>query len=292
MFDKSNKQRAFTYHNEHILNSGLESIKKNTIDNWRHNRMYSFLKKIVDFDKNFKCLTVGDGRFGSDAIKLIEYGANDVLCTDLDDSLISYSAEKNYINKYKKENAENLSFSDNKFDFVLCKEAYHHFPRPMLALTEMFRVAKIGVILIEPRDYYIDRSLFHFANIIGNFFKNRYEGHFFEEVGNYVYTTSERELEKFMLGMHQNTIAFSGINDHYNPKISSYQIDDLDLYMRLKFLCFKTIIAVKNAMNILNIRKSNLLRTIMFKNNVDRDLQFIVKKTGFKLKKLPKNPFI
>ena len=26
-------------------------------------------------------------------------------------------------------------------------ESYHHFPRPMLALTEMFRVAKIGVIL-------------------------------------------------------------------------------------------------------------------------------------------------
>ena len=130
-----------------------------------------FLKKIVEFDKNFKWLTVGDGRFGSDAMKLIEYGATNVLCTDLDDYLIKYSAKKKEINNYKKENAENLTFSDNEFDFVLCKESYHHFPRPMLALTEMFRVAKIGVILIEPRDYYIDRPLFSFVNKTVNLFK-------------------------------------------------------------------------------------------------------------------------
>ena len=253
--------------------------------------MYAFLKKIVDFDKSFKWLTVGDGRFGSDAMKLIEYGATDVLCTDLDDYLIKYSAEKKEINKYKKENAENLSFSDNEFDFVLCKESYHHFPRPMLALTEMFRVAKIGVILIEPRDYYIDRPLFNLANKFINLFKHKNGEHFFEEVGNYVYTISERELEKFVLGMHHNTIAFSGINDHYS-RISGDQIENLNLSMRFKFLRFKTIIAVKNLLNLLNIRKTNLLRAILFKTTINKDLKFIIQKQGFKFKILPKNPYI
>ena len=291
MYDKSNLERTSTYNNEHILNSTLSSLKKNTIDNWRHNRMYAFLKKIVAFDKNFKWLTVGDGRFGSDAMKLIEYGATNVLCTDLDDYLIKYSAEKKEINKYKKENAENLSFSDNEFDFVLCKESYHHFPRPMLALTEMFRVAKIGVILIEPRDYFIDRTFFNLANKIVNLFKNRNDGHFFEEVGNYVYTTSERELEKFMLGIHHNTVAFSGMNDHYS-KISGYAIENLNLPMKLKFLRLKTIIVVKNLLNLLNIRKTNILRAILFKNNANEDLKFIIQKEGFKFKILPKNPYI
>jgi len=291
MYDKSNLERTSTYNNDHILNSTLESLKKNTIDNWRHNRMYAFLKKIVDFDKSFKWLTVGDGRFGSDAMKLIEYGATDVLCTDLDDYLIKYSAEKKEINKYKKENAENLSFSDNEFDFVLCKESYHHFPRPMLALTEMFRVAKIGVILIEPRDYYIDRPLFNLANKFINLFKHKNGEHFFEEVGNYVYTISERELEKFVLGMHHNTIAFSGINDHYS-RISGDQIENLNLSMRFKFLRFKTIIAVKKLLNLLNIRKTNLLRAILFKTTINKDLKFIIQKQGFKFKILPKNPYI
>jgi len=291
MYDKSNLERTSLYHNEQMLNSGLASLNKNTVDNWRHNRMYSFVKKIVEFDKNFKWLTVGDGRFGSNAMKLMEYGATNVMCTDLDNYLIKYSAEKKKINKYKKENAENLSFCDNQFDFVLCKESFHHFPRPMLALIEMFRVAKIGIILIEPRDYYIDRPLFPLANRILNFLKNRHDGHFFEEVGNYVYTVSERELEKFMLGMHKNTIAFSGINDHY-LKISGDNIENLNILMKLKFLLLKTIITVKNLLNLLSLSKTNLLRAIMFKNTVNQDLKLIIQKNGFKFKILPKNPHI
>ena len=161
----------------------------------------------------------------------------------------------------------------------------------MLALTEMFRVAKIGVILIEPRDYYIDKPLFTLANKILNFLKNRHEGHFFEEVGNYVYTVSDRELEKFMLGMHKNTIAFSGINDHY-LKISGDKIENLNIPMNLKFLFLKTIITFKNLLNLLNLSKTNLLRTIMFKNTVNQDLKLIIQKSGFKFKILPKNPYI
>ena len=47
MYDKSNIERTLTYNDEHKLSSSLLSLKKNTIDNWRHNRMYAFLKKIV-----------------------------------------------------------------------------------------------------------------------------------------------------------------------------------------------------------------------------------------------------
>ena len=157
----------------------------------------------------------------------------------------------------------------------------------------MFRVSKSGVILIEPRDYNIDKSLFSwFHNIIKLILKKKQHGHMFEEVGNYVYTTSERELEKFMLGIHQNIIAFSGTNDHFESKITNYQINKLTLSMKLQFVKFKTIILIKDILNLLKIRKTNLLNVIMFKNNIDKELKLILKSLGFRIKTLPKNPYI
>lgn len=50
------------------------------------------------------------------------------------------------------ENAEKLSSPNETLDFVLCKESYHHFTRPMLALYEMLRVATKAVVLIEPNE--------------------------------------------------------------------------------------------------------------------------------------------
>ena len=68
---------------------------------------------------------------------------------------ILFTIIPNNIKNYKIENAENLSFEDKTIDFILCKESYHHFPRPMVALYEMLRVARNGVLLIEPNDAYI-----------------------------------------------------------------------------------------------------------------------------------------
>jgi SAM-dependent methyltransferase len=60
------------------------------------------------------------------------------------DNRYSYSGVPMFVRvvtfkNFQKENAEQLSFEDESFDFVLCKEAYHHFPRPMIALYEMIR---------------------------------------------------------------------------------------------------------------------------------------------------------
>ncbi|WP_158308790.1 methyltransferase domain-containing protein [Desulfocurvibacter africanus] len=76
-----------------------------------------------------------------------------------------------FIPEYSVENAEKLSFANGSYDYLLCKEAFHHFPRPMIALYEMLRVARKGIVLIEPND-------------------NGADG--FEECGNYVYSLSRR----------------------------------------------------------------------------------------------------
>ena len=69
-----------------------------SVDQWRHDRMFSNLDPILRARPDATWLTVGDGA-----------------C-----------------------------------DFVLCKPAYHHSARPPEALYETLRLARMGVVLIEP----------------------------------------------------------------------------------------------------------------------------------------------
>jgi ubiquinone/menaquinone biosynthesis C-methylase UbiE len=134
-------------------------FEKDTVDSWRHQRMYQVLDPILVTKPEAKWLTVGDGRYGNDSKYITEKGC-DALATDISEHLLKEAKDLGYITKYKVENAESLSFHDSEFDYVFCKESYHHFPRPMLALYEMLRVAKYGVLLVEPNDVYIaDRFL-------------------------------------------------------------------------------------------------------------------------------------
>ena len=76
-----------------------------------------------------------------------------VISTDLDTSLLKIAAENNLITNFQYANAENLPFEEAKFDFSFCKQSYHHFPRPIIAVYEMLRVSKKAVMLVEPADW-------------------------------------------------------------------------------------------------------------------------------------------
>ncbi len=54
--------------------------------------------------------------------------------------------------KWCYQDAENLSFDENSFDFVIVHAALHHCFSPHRALLNIYRVAKQGVILFEARD--------------------------------------------------------------------------------------------------------------------------------------------
>ncbi len=46
--------------------------------------------------------------------------------------------------------AEHLPFSDGAFDYVLVHDGLHHLPQPELAVREMARVGRLGVLISEP----------------------------------------------------------------------------------------------------------------------------------------------
>ncbi|MBU6340354.1 MAG: methyltransferase domain-containing protein [Bacteroidetes bacterium] len=242
-------------------------------------------------------LTVGDGRYGGDAHYLQSKGAK-VLATDISDTLLIEGFELGYIQAYQKANAEALEFGDNSFDFVLCKESYHHFPRPMKALYEMLRVAKTGVVLLEPVDPYIYRNMIQAmfrAGIAGinrlGLFKlllgrsiNRAT---YEEVGNYVYKISRREIEKTALGLNYPAIAFKGINIfHLNGS------EKVDAH---KFSFKKALVSVMtgalNLLSFLRIAEPQLLSVIIFKEMPDEACIATLKQQGYSVQRLSRNPY-
>jgi ubiquinone/menaquinone biosynthesis C-methylase UbiE len=151
---------------------GASWMRDDTLDYWRHERLRKFVIPIIRFESDACWLTVGDGRYGSDGHYLKSCGAKRVHCSDYSDALLEIGKELGYIKEFSAQNAEALSFGDEEFDYVFCKDALHHFPRPYIALNEMFRVSRRGVILIEPRDRVIDRPLLHSLNLPTFLFPN------------------------------------------------------------------------------------------------------------------------
>ena len=147
--EKSYRQNQGHYA-EHVCTGDLAEhascwLNADTVDSWRHQRMYSCLDPIIERDMPASWLTIGDGRYGADS-RYIRSKGGTASPSDIDDSLLKEANEKGLLDGFYRENAERLSFSSDSFDYVLCKESYHHFPRPMLALYEMLRVAKNGVV--------------------------------------------------------------------------------------------------------------------------------------------------
>lgn len=278
-------------------------LKEDTVDAWRLKRMYTLVDPLFACYPNSTWLTVGDARYGKDAHYIQQKGLR-VLPTDISDHLLKEAAQIGYISNYKKENAECLSFPNNEFDFVFCKESFHHFPRPMIALYEMLRVSRKGVVLLEPCDSNQNipsiSELFKIKIINGlklvaplksksddnnNF---REEQGNYEVVGNYVYTISKREIIKVALGLNFDMIAFKGFNDHYIENIEYENVsDNTESFKIIKDRIDKQDILCKKG-----LASYSLLVTIIFKESPTEKCKKQLIENNYEVIKLSKNPYI
>lgn len=76
-------------------------------------------------------------------------GFGNVTVSNLDESM---AADQLAPLKWSFQDAQNLSFEDEQFDFAFVSDGLHHCPSPHRAMLEMYRVAKKGVIVFEARD--------------------------------------------------------------------------------------------------------------------------------------------
>ncbi len=188
-------------------------------------------------------------------------------------------------------NAEKLSFANGSFDYGFCKEAYHHFPRPMIALYEMLRVARKGGILVEPNDR-IDTPVVRLKNLIkrllGRSVKHTDTGAY-ESDGNYVFSISERDIEKVALGIDMPQVAFKGLNDQYEP---GQEFEVADVAKSAMYRKMRRAIAFRDFLCWLGLDKPVLLMACLFYTPLTSVQRELMQKNGWKIVDLPRNPYL
>lgn len=188
-----------------------------------------------------------------------------VMATDLDDVRLKLAHARGYLaaDEFSAQNVEALSFPDDTFDYVLCKEAFHHFPRPMIGFYEMLRVAKRGILIIEPQDVQNPPAN---ATVLTSYHVDGFSDRF-ETVGNYIYPVSVREIMKAAWSLKLSTVAVRGFNDHFVPDMT-WQI-------------FKDRVDYLNALGYSGKRQFNLVAIIVFKQPPALALQEQLKSVNF-----------
>lgn len=277
-----------------------------TADYWRHQRMYESIRPLADFYRKEPWLTVGDGRYGLDSYRLNRFFGIDAFPTDISEGPLKIAAEQGVISRYGVENAESLSFADRSFSVVFCKESFHHFPRPIIALYEMIRVADKAVVLIEPNDRNV---LVSPLNLMKQVLKLAYNGIFprnsrfdrnykffadygnmFEPSGNYLYALSHRELEKIVQGINLCGLAWLGMNDHYVKGCEFVSAnDDNEIFKEIRGAIRRKD---ESCRKYPLFHAPGLLVAIVFKAQIDPALRTALGMAGFRFADTRRNPHL
>lgn len=241
---------------------------------WRARRFFEPVFKCLSHAKENSWITVGDP-FGADAFHMTREGFKSVLPTSIGEHLLRQSKQRGLIRDYRVENAEALSFKDDSVDYVLCKEAFHHFPRPMVALYEMLRVARKAVVLIEPQDPLIDHPAY-----VGDWPAG------YEASGNYVYTLSRRELHKVALGLDLPAVATRGLYDLWYEGASEIVAREDNP----EFVDYRQKVEAAETLCARHQQKYNYLLAIVYKERPDIDVRQF---SGlWSITSFPGNPYI
>lgn len=262
-------------------------FRRDTIDSERHAKHFQF-PYLVEDKASATWVTVGDGRYGLDAIRIKEAGGLTVLATDIAKPLLIESKNKGLISDYRIENAEKMTFDDNSFTYSFCKESYHHFPRPSLAIYEMLRISSKAVVLSEPCDEFslIDELKFWIKKTLK---KATHRDQFnYEDSGNFVFSITRREMEKVALGLNLPMVCFKRFCDHYIPGlefITNRPISPL-------LLKFKFFLGIKSILAFFRLRRFDIITAVIFKELPSAKTLTALQAHGWEIRPLPRNPYI
>ena len=154
------------------------------------------LKKLIK-DRESKILILAGGQ--RDKRVLMDLGSKNVTISNLD-TRMNENEYKPY--KWSFQDAENLTFNDEQFDYAIIHQALHHCKSPHRALLEMYRVSKKGVFSFEARESFLMKLAVKF-NLTYQYetpavFWNdmKHGGLANTEIPNFIYRWTEHEIEK------------------------------------------------------------------------------------------------
>lgn len=278
-------QDSYRKHEEYINSNADDKYIKDLYDEKSpifhyNNVFFQYLDPLIELKTNW--LTIGDST-GIDAAYIKRKGGM-ATATDLSTKTLEQIFLQGHIDAYESQNVENISYSDNSFDYVCCKEAYHHFPRPPIGFYEMLRVSQKAVVIIEPVDINLSfPPVMFIRNILDRFstkllrkiWKNQYS---YEVVGNFVYKVSFREFEKMAVALDLPCIAYAGFNTVMSARWESHAKQNLKRSF-INFLCKWSLIPYHH------------ISIIVFKEKPSESTKEKMRGLGYKVYDLPKNPY-
>ena len=294
---KTNADTQYFYNREEHSEypSSYTYSSSNTVGRWSTMRMFDAPQCLAPC--GYSWLTVGDTS-GQDSIHLKECGIESVTASSLDDKFLKLGHAAGFIDSYLALNAESIDLPDQAFDFVLCKEALHHMQRPMMAIYEMLRVARVGVLLVEPLDPVIDLprapNLACWHTIDGNVFTSGLKGNdeaVFttlidwdeDEAGNYVFSLSVRELKKLANALGLPFLGWKKFNSYYDQNlVNSPATDDSE-----DFAKFKEQIEFRDRLSNAGVMSPTYITGLLLKRPLPLNILNDLRNIGFSLNRIP-----
>jgi SAM-dependent methyltransferase len=142
---------------QHVLSG---DVVTRYIVSWRVDesikRLVAASKGLIDRESSILIICSGEGMEGS---ILCDMGFKNVTVSDLAEYGVQAALNRDKRLKGMVLNAEHLDLPDASVDVVLVQDGLHHLQSPVRGFTEMLRVAKLGVVFLEPHDSLIGRSI-------------------------------------------------------------------------------------------------------------------------------------
>lgn len=222
--------RSYAAHIEHERRSSdLPAVlgAPESLDARRHWRMYELARPLVAADPDGLWLTVGDS--GGDAAALRRMGAGRVVASCISAANLRRLAQQGLLDgvSIAEVNAERIGPLGVEVDYLLCKEAYHHFPRAPLAFYGFLEVARRAVVLIEPLDMGRVFPLEILRTAAKRWLRGDPPEHLlFEEWGNFIFRLSLAELDRMLTALQIERYFVAYHNDFYHPRLSPRPVSD------------------------------------------------------------------
>jgi len=180
-------------------------------------------------------------------------------------------AEKYNFRKIKIDFRNLYRIKNSFYDFVVVHASIHHASKPHNILLEMYRIAKLGVLIVESNDSFImrlavklkfsedfEKSALNYKTYVGGV-----DG---SHIPNYVYRWTEREIKKLFYSYQPDkkiNIIFNYQNNIYNENLSDNFLKKIIIVINYVFL--KTIFILfpkqQNLMSIYIDKKNYKKRT-------------------------------
>lgn len=180
-------------------------------------------------------------------------------------------AEKYNFKKVKIDFRNLYKIKNNSYDYVVVHASIHHTSKPHNILLEMYRIAKLGVLIVESNDSFIMRLAVK-LNFSEDFeksalnYKTYVGGVDGSHVPNYVYRWTEREIKKLFYSYQPDkkiNVIFNYQNNIYNENLSDSFLKKIIIVISYVFLKIIFILFPKqqNLMSIYIDKKNFKKRT-------------------------------